>query len=122
MELRLQVAGLFAGGGPGALDESGFEPGGGFAHAGRAPLAGTLIVSRAQAGPGDQVPGGREAAHVAADLGEDDASAQFVDAGNGGQQMDRGAKGLDLSVDLLIDGLDRRVYGVYLLQMQAQQK
>src|SRR6516162_1726965 len=63
MELRLQVAGLLAGGGPGALDESGFEPRGGFAHAGGAPLASTLIVPRTQAGPRDQVPSGREAAH-----------------------------------------------------------
>src|SRR5215469_915868 len=122
MELRLQVAGPLAGGGPGALDESGLEPGCGFAHAGGAPLAGTLVVSRAQAGPGDQVPGGREACHVAADFGEDDASAQLVDTGNGSQQVDGGTKGLDLSVDLLIDGVDRGIDGVDLLQMQAQQK
>src|SRR6516164_4050118 len=106
MKLRLQVAGLLAGGGPGALDESGFEPGGGLAHAGRAPLAGALVIPRTQAGPGDQVSSGREAAHVAAALGKDDASAQFVDAGNGGQQVDGGAKGLDMSVNLLIDGVD----------------
>jgi hypothetical protein len=68
------------------------------------------------------VSGGRETAHVAADLGEDDASAQFVDAGNGGQELNGGAKGLDMSVDLVIDGVDRRVDGVDLLQMQAQQK
>src|SRR5215469_2117018 len=48
--------------------------------------------------------------------------AQFVDPGNGGQELNGGAKGLDLSVDLLIDGVDRRVDGVDLLQMQAQQK
>jgi len=83
---------------------------------------GALIVFRAQAGPGDEVAGGREAAHVAADLGKDDARAQFVDAGNGGQELNGGAKGLDLSVDLLIDGADRRVDGVDLLQMQAQQE
>src|SRR5215469_10109094 len=122
MKLRLQVAGLLASCGPSALDESGFEPRCGFAHAGGAPLARTLIVSRAQAGPGDQVPSGREAAHAAADLGTDDTSAQFVDAGNGDQEVDGGAKGLDLSVDLLIDGGDRHVDGVDLLQMDAQQK
>jgi len=122
VEQRLQIAGFLAGSGRGALDEGGLEPGCAFAHAGRTPLASTLVVSRAQAGPRDQVPGGREAAHVAADLGKDDASAQFVDPRNGGQQVDGGAKGLDLSVDLLIDGADRRVDGVDLLQMQAQQK
>jgi hypothetical protein len=68
------------------------------------------------------VPGGWKAAHVAADFGEDDASAQFVDTGNGAQQFDGDAKGLDLSVDLLIDVAERVVDGVDLLQMQAQQK
>ena len=68
------------------------------------------------------MPGGREAAHVAADFGKDDTSAQFVDPGNGGQQVDGGAKGLDVSVDLSIDVADRRVDGVDLLQMEAQQK
>jgi len=47
---------------------------------------------------------------------------RLMDAGNGGQEVDGGAKGLDLSVDLLIDGGDRHVDGVDLLQMQAQQK
>ena len=68
------------------------------------------------------MPGGRKAAHVAADFGQDDASAQFVDAGNGGQEADGGAKGLDIGVDLLIDLIDRRVDGVDLLQMQLQQE
>ena len=47
---------------------------------------------------------------------------RLMDAGNGGQEVDGGAKGLDLSVDLLIDGGDRHVDGVDLLQMHAQQK
>jgi hypothetical protein len=42
----------------------------------------------------------------------------LVDAGDSGQQFDGEAKGLDLSVDLLIDVADR----VDLLQMQAQQE
>jgi hypothetical protein len=64
-----------------------------------------------------------------ADFGEDDASAQLIDAGNGGQELHRGAIGLDQSVDLRIDLVDRRVNpapakagGVDLLQMQAQQE
>ncbi len=48
--------------------------------------------------------------------------AQLADAGNCGQELDRGAKGLDVSVDLLIDVADRRVDGIDLLQMQAQQE
>src|SRR5712672_1164373 len=117
MKLGLEIAGLLAGGGPGALDEGGLEPRRSFAHPGGAPLAGALVVLRAQAGPGDQVSGGWEAAHVAADFGEDDASTQRVDAGNGGQELDRGAKGLDQSIDLRIDLVDRRVDRVDLLQM-----
>jgi hypothetical protein len=66
------------------------------------------------------VSGGREAAHVAADFGEDDASTQLVDAGNGGQQLDRGSKGLDLSVDLLIDLSDGSVNRVDMLEEKAQ--
>ena len=66
--------------------------------------------------------GGREAAHVAPDLGQDEASAQFLDAGNGGQELDRGAKGLDLSIDLPIDFGDCCVEAVNLLQVQAQQE
>ena len=66
--------------------------------------------------------GGREAAHVAADFGEDDASTQLADAGNGGQELDRGSKGLDQSVDLRIDFADCRINGVDLLQMQTQQE
>ena len=68
------------------------------------------------------MPGGRKAAHVATDLGQDDARAQYIDAGNGGQELDHGAKGLDVSVNLLSDVADRRVKGVDLLQMQAQQE
>ena len=68
------------------------------------------------------MPGGREAAHIAADFGEDNASAQFVDAGNGGQEVDGGAKGLDIGVDLLIDLFDRRVDYVDLLECSRNRK
>ena len=61
--------------------------------------------------------GGREAAHVAADFGEDDASTQLVDAG--GQELDRSAKRLDLSVDLLIDLSDGGVNRVDMLEEKA---
>ena len=80
--LRLEIAGLLAGGGSSALGEGGREPRGAFAHPSGSPLAvglpptgltrGAFVVLWAQAGPGDQVSGGREAAHVAADFGEDD--------------------------------------------------
>ena len=59
--------------------------------------------------------GGREAVHVVADFGKNDAGTQLADARNDGQQLDRGAKELDLSVDLLIDVVDRQVDRVDLL-------
>src|ERR1700730_10892675 len=60
VELGLEIAGLLAGGGRGALHEGGLEPRGPLAHPSRSALAGALVVFRAQAGPGDQVPGGRK--------------------------------------------------------------
>ena len=115
MELGLEVAALFARGGPGTLDQGGLEPERPLAHAGGAPLAGALVILGTQTGPGDQVPLGREAAHVTADLGEDDAGAQIADTGNGVQQLDGGAKGFDIGVDLPIDLADGAVDGVDLL-------
>src|SRR5271168_807109 len=122
MKLGVEIAGLLAGGGPGALHQSGLEPGCSLAHPGGTPLAGTLVVLRAQAGPGDQVSGGREAAHVAADFGQDDASTQLVDAGNGGQELDRGSKGFDQSVDLLINLSGGSGDRVGMLDKKGQQK
>src|SRR5580692_4909458 len=49
MILRLEIAGLLAGGGPGTLNEGGLEPRRSFAHSGGAALAGTLIVLRTEA-------------------------------------------------------------------------
>src|SRR6187551_1844240 len=63
-ELGTQVAGLDAHGGPGGGDQGGLDPGPALAHAGRAALAGALVAARAQPGPGDQMPGAREARHV----------------------------------------------------------
>ena len=88
MELSLEVTGLFAGGGRGALDKGGFEPGcapafarAGFCASGWSAAYRHLVAAGAQAGPGDQVPGGWKAAHIAADFGKDDARTQLVDAG-----------------------------------------
>ena len=63
-EQRLRIAGLDPHGRPGGLDEQGLEPGGTVTKAGRAALARALVVAGAQAGPGDQMGRGREAAHV----------------------------------------------------------
>src|SRR5215472_3946001 len=103
MELRLQIAAVFAGDRPSALDQGGLEPGRAFARATGSPLAGALVILGTETGPGDQMSSGGETAHVAADLGADDLGAQIADPRNGGQQQDRRAKGLDMDVDLPID-------------------
>jgi len=51
-ELRVEVGGLSARSGPGALNDRGLQPGGTHTQAGRAALAGAFLVARAQAGPG----------------------------------------------------------------------
>src|SRR5678815_1072516 len=71
-ELPSEVAVLLAGAGPGGGDEGGFQPGAALSHASRAPLARALIVTRAQAGPRDEMAGGGKARHVDADLRHDD--------------------------------------------------
>ena len=68
------------------------------------------------------MPGGREAAHVDADLGDDDPAGQRADAWNCGQVLRGGAKGSEIGFDLLVDLSDRRVHGIDLLQMEAQQE
>src|SRR5215212_1583353 len=89
LELRPEIAVLLAAGGPGALDEGGLQPGRALAQPVGAPLARALVAARAEAGPGDQVARGREAAHVGADLGDDHPGGEIADAGDGPQQADR---------------------------------
>src|ERR1051326_7402502 len=62
------IAALRPLGGPSALDEHRLEPRGAFAQFGRLSLAGALVLAGTQSRPGDEVPGRREPAHVAADL------------------------------------------------------
>ena len=68
---------------------------------------------------------GGEAVHVDADLGSpreggDDLGAEIADAEDGAQDLDRGAKGLEMGVDLLIDLTDGGVDRIDMLQEQPQ--
>src|SRR2546429_9920797 len=47
---------------------------------------------RTQPGPGDEVPGGWKAAHVAADLGHDGGGRHGADARDCAQKLNQGAK------------------------------
>jgi len=122
LELGLQVAGLLACGGPGALDQRRLEPGCSVAQAVGAALAGALVVARAQPGPGDQVACGGEPAHVGADLGDDDLGGQVTDAGDGAQQLDRLAERVQAAVHLRVDLGQGGVERVDLAQVQPQQE
>src|SRR3712207_6163544 len=103
LELRPEIAVLLAAGGPGALDEGGLQPGRALAQPRGAALARALVVARAQAGPGDQVAGGGEAAHVEADLGEDHLRGEVADPGVGAEQPDRVAERVEVALHLGVD-------------------
>ena len=60
---------------------------------------------------------GGEAAHVEADLGEDDLRIQSFDARGRGQQTDCGAKGRNVGLDLPIDRDDSCLECVDLFEM-----
>jgi hypothetical protein len=63
-----------------------------------------------------------KAAHVDADLGDDDRCRQAANAGDGAEHFDGYTKGFDVAVDLLVDRGDGRVEGVDLVQVQLEQE
>ena len=68
------------------------------------------------------MPGGRETAHVDADLTDDHRRREVADAGNGGQSRDGGPKGRQTRREFGIDVCDCPLERVDLLEMQAQQQ
>src|ERR1700692_4981269 len=80
VELGLQVAVFLFYRRPGALHQRCFEPGSTLAQAIGSTLAGTLVVARTYASPRDEMCGRREPAHVDPDFGDDDMSAEVLDA------------------------------------------
>ena len=66
--------------------------------------------------------GGRETAHVDADLGHDDLGGQVTDARDGPQQADRLAERVEVAVHLRVDLGNRGGQRVELPQVQAQQE
>src|SRR3954469_8339359 len=89
------------------------QPLGPVAGLARAALAGRLVVAGAAAGPGREVPRGRELGHVGADLGEDALRAAALDAGHRAQQFNRRRERADLFLDhagelfdLLVEEID----------------
>ena len=122
VEEGVVVAGLDAHRRPGGLHQERLEPGGAVAQLRRATLARALVVAGAEPGPGDEMSGGWEAAHVKADLGHDHARRDVAQAGHRGQPRDGLAKGLEPLRDLLVDRGDGCIDAIRLDEMQAQQQ
>ena len=68
------------------------------------------------------MPCGWKAAHVDADLGDDDLSAEITDAWMGAQQADRLAKRVEITVHLCVNFTNGGIERIDLAQMQSQQK
>src|SRR6266851_6422090 len=102
VELGLQIAVFLFYRRPGALHQRGFEPGTALAHAIGSTLAGTLVVAWTYAGPRDEMCSRREPAHVDSNLGDDDVSAEVLDAWNRPYEFDCGAKGPKVRLHLRV--------------------
>src|SRR6266853_4735676 len=102
IELGLQVAVFLFYRRPGALHQRGFEPGTALAQAIGSALAGTLVVARTYAGARDEMCSRREPAHVDSNLGDDDVSAEVLDAWNRPYEFDCGAKGPKVRLHLRV--------------------
>jgi hypothetical protein len=66
--------------------------------------------------------GRSESAHVDADFGDDDVSAEVLDAGNRHYEVDCGAKGPKVRLHLRVDRGHGGIESVDLIEMKAQQK
>ena len=85
-KLRAVIAVFLAFGRPGALHQRHLQPGIALAQARRFAFAGALVLTGTHPGPGNKVPGGGEAAHVAADFGKDHDRGEDADARDRAQQ------------------------------------
>ena len=121
-ELRLEIAPLLAGRGPRGLDEGGLEPGRGMADPGRAPLPGTFIKTRTEAGPGDQMARAGKPGHVDADFRDQHARGGVTHPRDRGQSLGGGTKGREGVTEVALQFPHGGVKGLNLGQMQLDQK
>jgi hypothetical protein len=116
VELCLKIAALFAGAGPGTLDQGRLEPRRPLAHPSGAPLSGACVVFWTE------MPLDREAARVVANLGHDDPGAEVAAPRIVVRMVIAVRKGSTLVSTSRIDLGNRRVDGVDLLEVQLQQE
>src|SRR5215217_7819838 len=121
-ELSFEVAALLPRRRPGALHQHGLEPGRSLGHPGRAALAGALVETGNQTRPGQKMPGGREPAHVKADLGNHDLGRCRAQPRHLGQALDGVAKGRKCGLDARIECRQRLLQLPDRLQMLIKQK
>src|SRR5208283_2516105 len=91
----------------GRLDEHGFQPGRALAQTPRALSAGAFVEPRTHAGPGKQMVGRGEGAHIDADLGDHGLHDVVADAGNFLQAPGVVAKGSEGSLQPRVELRDR---------------
>src|SRR4029077_21195730 len=122
VELGLQVAVFLFYRRPGALHQRGFEPRSALAQASGSTLAGTLIVARTYASPRDEMCVRRKSAHVDTDLGDNDVSAEVLDARDRHDEVHCGAKGPKVRLHLRVERGHSSIESVDLIEMKAQQE
>jgi len=84
-------------------------------------FAGGLVVAGALAGPGSELAGGREDAHVGADLGDDRLGGACFDAGDRTQKLNGRCERVQLLLDRLGEPVDLLVQEVEVGQDGADQ-
>src|SRR5208283_1036718 len=106
----------------GRLDEHGFQPGRALAQTPRALSAGAFVEPRTHAGPGKQMVGRGEGAHIDADLGDHGLHDVVADAGNFLQAPGVVAKGSEGSLQPRVELRDRGFDLLDRLQMLTDQE
>src|SRR5262249_4089302 len=93
--LAAQIAVLLARGGPGRIDQCGFDAWLRLPGPRRPSTARCFVEPGAEARPRKQKTGRRETAHVGTDFSDEVARRRLAEAWHGGQEADSGAKGTE---------------------------
>ncbi len=109
-------------GGMRGLDQDGAEPEITLACPPSRSLAGAFVIARTHAGPGGEVCGGRKAAHVGAEFGEQRFSGAAPNARDRVQSSKRRLGGLETLRDLSGDLADQVIEGIDVCQLPCKEK
>src|SRR4029450_13617514 len=113
LEIALvEVGALGAGRGAAALHERRTQPLRSLPGSARAPLTRGVTLTRAHPRPRGQVPRGRKATHVGADLSQDGLRRSPVHAGDRGEQLNLGGERADQLLNARVEVGDLRLFGL----------